>query len=271
MRRLVIGDIHGNLAGLKQALQRAQFDPTRDQIISLGDIADGWHEVYEVVDFFIELNKIAPGRHVYIKGNHDDWFLEALKTGKHPASWGQGADKTLKSYAQKILGRSLSGYDMYKAMHEGLMPMQLPLEHLNFWYYQKKYYIDDKNYFFVHGGLNRHEPVDVTEALHPDVFWWDRDFWNVALSTNSMSRGHLDPNVKASPKVKTKNNFARIFIGHTSTQFWDSEEPMKACQVWNLDTGAGWRGKLTVMDADTEEYWQSDKAMVLYPGMIGRG
>ena len=32
-----------------------------------------------------------------------------------------------------------------------------------------------------------------------------------------------------------------------------------------MDTGAGWNGKLTIMDVDTEEYWQSDLVESLYP------
>jgi serine/threonine protein phosphatase 1 len=34
--------------------------------------------------------------------------------------------------------------------------------------------------------------------------------------------------------------------------------------VWNIDTGAGWSGKLTIMNVDTKEYWQSDLISELY-------
>ena len=46
--------------------------------------------------------------------------------------------------------------------------------------------------------------------------------------------------------------------------------PMNRCNVWNLDTGAGYRGKLTIMDIDSKEYWQSDMAILLYPNESGR-
>ena len=36
-------------------------------------------------------------------------------------------------------------------------------------------------------------------------------------------------------------------------------EPVKLGKLWDIDTGAGWAGKLTVMDVDTEKYWQSDR------------
>jgi serine/threonine protein phosphatase 1 len=33
---------------------------------------------------------------------------------------------------------------------------------------------------------------------------------------------------------------------------------MKDCNVWSIDNGAAFTGKLTVMDVDTKEFWQSD-------------
>ena len=38
------------------------------------------------------------------------------------------------------------------------------------------------------------------------------------------------------------------------------------CNVWNLDTGAGWSGKLTIMDVNSKEYWQADLTPDLYDG-----
>ena len=47
-------------------------------------------------------------------------------------------------------------------------------------------------------------------------------------------------------------------------------EPVRRLNIWNLDQGAGWNGKLTLMDAHTEEYWQSDLVGELYPDELGR-
>ena len=46
--------------------------------------------------------------------------------------------------------------------------------------------------------------------------------------------------------------------------------PMNRCNVWNLDTGGGWSGKLTIMDIDSMEFWQSDFLPTLYPNETGR-
>ncbi len=46
--------------------------------------------------------------------------------------------------------------------------------------------------------------------------------------------------------------------------------PMHVCNIWNLDTGGGWYGKLTIMNLQTKEYWQSDYVQDLYPKSDGR-
>jgi serine/threonine protein phosphatase 1 len=64
--------------------------------------------------------------------------------------------------------------------------------------------------------------------------------------------------------------FHEIYIGHTPTLYYDTDIPMQGCNVWNLDTGAAFKDKLTVMDIDTNKFWQSDPVISLYPGQLGR-
>lgn len=54
-----------------------------------------------------------------------------------------------------------------------------------------------------------------------------------------------------------------IFVGHTTTELYNTLQPI---HVWNIDTGAGWSGKLTIMDVDSKEYGQSDLTRDLYGG-----
>ena len=84
---------------------------------------------------------------------------------------------------------------------------------------------------------------------------WDRKLWNQAMSAKSGKQ-------KLKWEFEEVNN---VFIGHTTTMAWGTTEPIKAANVWNLDTGAGGSGKLTIMNVDTEEYWQSDLMNDLYP------
>ena len=46
---------------------------------------------------------------------------------------------------------------------------------------------------------------------------------------------------------------------------------IKACEVWMMDTGAGWSGGvLTMMNIDTKEIFQSDRVDKLYYEYQGR-
>ncbi len=235
MNRYVIGDIHGGYKALLQCLERSKFDYEKDQLISLGDIVDGWSESYECVEELLKIKNL-----IAIRGNHDEWFNEYIKTGIHGSNWTQGADATKKSYQRS------DGFFIGDT-------------HEKFFRDQINYYIDDDNNCFVHGGFNRHELIN--EQHYPYIYYWDRDLWNSALSYKSIDGKH---------KFKTKNKFKEVFIGHTTTGCWGFDIPMKAANIYNLDTGAGFEGKLTIMNVDTHEYYQSDKLTTLYTNERGR-
>ena len=45
---------------------------------------------------------------------------------------------------------------------------------------------------------------------------------------------------------------------------------MNAVNVWNIDTGAAFRGKLSGVNIDTKQVFQSDHLLSLYPNEKGR-
>lgn len=252
-RTFVIGDIHGAHKALIQCLERSGFNYDEDTLIQLGDVADGWSEVYEVVEELQSIKNL-----IAIKGNHDDWFNDYIESGIHPTNWQQGGYGTALSYLKHI-GKE----DMIQIKMSGfivaLNPEDIPPLHQKFFREQHNYYIDEKNRLFVHGGFNRHYPI---KGQMPYTLYWDRNFWNHAKST-------LGKDV-----LKTEDNFSKVFIGHTHVDGHKNPEAKPEFAgnlVWNLDTGAGWSGKLTIMNVDTEEYWQSDFVKTLYPNEKGRG
>lgn len=261
-RTLCCADIHGNYKGLKQALERSNFDYQNDTLISLGDIVDGHSESFEVVEELLKIkNKIC------IRGNHDDWFNYWIERGVHPVHWTQGAQATGQSYLDNNLGLGFSFYDYSTGIpRPRINTTIIPNNHINFFKNQIPYYIDNQNRLFVHGGFNRHFSIEDKVHNNEDVLMWDRDLWSQALSWESMSNGVLEEK----PKFKMFDNFSEVFIGHTSTQFWKKDTPMKAANIWNLDTGGGWTGFITIMDVNTKEFWQSDAGNVLYPEFKGR-
>ena len=46
--------------------------------------------------------------------------------------------------------------------------------------------------------------------------------------------------------------------------------PINAMNVWNVDTGAAFKGKITGMNIDTKAFFQSDVLPSLYPKEKGR-
>jgi serine/threonine protein phosphatase 1 len=251
-----IGDIHGNYLGLMQCLERSKFDYEADTLISIGDLVDGHSQSFEVVE---ELLKMA--HLIAIKGNHDEWFNVFIETGMHPDRWAQGGASTARSYLKSTGGNPdlVAKPDRYTGWVVALISSDVPFYHQHLFKTQELYYIDDKNRLFVHGGYNPRMAIEHTKRRYPHNFYWDRDLWNMAMSC------------KEGEKIDTVEKFEHIFIGHTSvTYHYKDDKPVTTGGVTNLDTGGGWEGRVTIMDVDTMEYWQSDRSVELYPEFKGR-
>lgn len=243
-RRFVVFDIHGNIKALEQCLERCGFRDDIDQLITIGDITDGWGYVYECVERLLKIQD-----RIDLMGNHDEWFVEFLDTGFHPDRWRQGGQGTLSSYQRNCLGDKAIINDVkISGIRHNLLNTDVPATHWKFFKHQIHRYVDDQNNCFVHAGFNRDFPL---KDQHPSTLMWDRDLMKQALSCTGTQ------------KLKTADNFNKIFIGHTSTEYFGSKVPIIRGGVICGDTGAGYRGALTIMNVDTLEYWQSDTD--LYP------
>lgn len=254
-----IGDIHGGLKALKQVIERSGYDPTKDKIIFLGDYVDGWPESAQLIEYLITLKKENPNI-IFIKGNHDEWTREWLLYGNALKVWENNGGYTTKdSYIKTGLITEQSHKDFFNALHN--------------------YYIDDNNRVFVHGGYTSHRGVG--HEPFESNYYWDRTLWEGALA----SKRSWENNPELIPyMMKRLSKHKEIYIGHTSTTNWNYKAgfieggiigtkvttPINACNVWNLDTGGGWGGKLTMMNIDTKEFWQSDLVSDLYPNEKGR-
>ena len=239
-RTLVIGDIHGGLKALLQVFQRANIT-VEDKLIFLGDYVDGWSESAGVMEYMMALN--STHECIFIKGNHDLWCEEWLRTNVPNFTWLQhGGKETVDSY--------------------GLVSSETKLQHLHFFETMPYYWIDDQNRLFIHAGFtSMHGPE---KEFHRSNFNWDRTLWEMALTMDKRIKKDslLFPN-----RLKI---FNEIYIGHTPTLYYDVDVPMQGCNVWNIDTGAAFTGKLTVLWVDTKQFWQSDPVWQLYPTETGR-
>jgi predicted phosphodiesterase len=168
---------------------------------------------------------------IYILGNHDKWLMDYFTNGSTPIIWvEQGGQATLDAYIKN--------------------PEKI-IEHRDF-FNKASYYMHDEDVgLFVHGGILKNIPLN--EHYLGD-FMWDRSLAHRCFSSKD---------------YKGDNRFKEIFIGHTTTSF-HSDVPIHVGNVWLLDQGAGYEGKLSILNVKTKEFWQSDKVSDLYPDFRGR-
>lgn len=240
MRTLVIGDIHGGLRALHQIFERAKVT-TNDQLIFLGDYVDGWSQSPEVLDFLIALKQQQ--NCIFIRGNHDDLLHSWLNESKDNELWYKhGGESTVLAYIDVKSDKKQSHIEFLKSL--------------------QNYYLDDRNRLFIHAGFTNLNGIDF--EYFPKSFYWDRTLWETALA--------LDTKIKTTDLFYPKRLllYDEIYIGHTPVTRINKTTPIQKANIWNLDTGAAFKGPLTIMDIDTKEYWQSEPLPNLYPNEKGR-
>lgn len=236
MKTFVMGDSHGAHKAVQQALKEAQYDPTRDKLIVLGDTQDGWSQAPELTEMYMKLETICEDRFIYILGNHDAAFIEWYDGGcrKH-IMYGHGAAVTTHIYLK--LNEDWIG------------------SHAEWYRRQRHCYLDDQNRFFVHAGWDAGFTFDNPVQYETQEYLWNRSFWDGMFKGRNYAK-----------------DINEVYIGHSPTVRYKpfEDKPMNRRNVWNLDTGAAFTGRVTVMDIDTKEFWQSDKCKDLYPLERGR-
>jgi serine/threonine protein phosphatase 1 len=127
--------------------------------------------------------------------------------------------------------------------------------------------VDEENRIFMHAGFDPSKPLDEQQFM--DVgqetngenaeFYWNRSFWRLIVAKD-----------RENNQVYWKN-FKEIYIGHTPTgREYDHMKPVNLGNVWNMDTGAGYDGSISMMNLETKEIFQSDPVYSLYSEEMGR-
>lgn len=240
MNTFVIGDIHGGYLALKQLIEKLSLK-SNDQLIFLGDYVDGWSQSDLVIDYLMSLS--CQYNCIFIRGNHDDLFLNYLKTNQYNQEWLiHGGQSTIDSY--------LSVYDDKKK------------QHIKFLTNLVDYYLDNQQRLFLHAGFTNLKGVE--HEYFSKLFYWDRTLWEVALATDdNLSKEHAF----YPQRLKL---YSEVYIGHTPTTRIGSTKPVIKHNVFNLDTGAAFKGPLSAMNVETKEIIQSQNVYEFYPNEKGR-
>ena len=240
-RTLVIGDIHSGLRALEQLLTKASVIP-EDKLIFLGDYVDGWSTAVETINFLLELQKSH--NCTFIRGNHDELCYDWLSTGIDNAVWMQHGGAATKVSYEKADETTIN-------------------RHMHFYENLENYYLDTENRLFLHAGFTNLKGVAF--EYFATTFYWDRTLWELAQS--------LNPELPESDVRYPKRliHYKEVYIGHTPiSKKLSKVVPMKAANVWNIDTGAAFKGPLSMLDVDSKQVWQSDPAHTFYPNEKGR-
>jgi len=267
-RLLAVGDIHGHLRHL-ELLMELVSPSVDDKVVFIGDYVDRGPDSKGVIGYLIKFGKRFPST-VFLRGNHEQMFLDALSSYSRIHSldgpkftrlrdtsrraryeigfdaeddWkifmGNGGHATLQSY-----GAIEGSHGNYQVDFE-----KIPQEHLDFINVTRLYHdetvevvtdkgIEKKEFLFVHAGIAKGVEL---EKQDPYDMLWIRDSF---LCSNSDFGGKI------------------IVHGHTPGNV-PTKAPHRICVdsgVYMCRSGSKYSdgmGMLTCCNVVTREIWQS--------------
>ena len=141
-RILVVGDVHGQVQALKNALALAKFEPEKgDHLIMLGDLIDRGYSSKETLDLAMEL--VSQGNTLVVRGNHEQMAIDAYASGNFIHWFTNGGN---------VAHEQIQGEKKYLDFMESM-----PFMHVH------------GSFVFVHAGIN---PISsIANQLTEDLLW----------------------------------------------------------------------------------------------------
>ena len=156
-RLIAIGDIHGEIDKLNNLLKK--IDPKiGDTLVFLGDYIDRGKDSAAVVERLLKLKNDFV-KCIFLKGNHEQIFLQALKTLSEEDianCISNGGAETLKQY----LLMKKNDFEKFKI-------------HIKFFKSLENYYLTDE-FLFVHAGISPYKPLE--EQTEEEFLWIRYEF-----------------------------------------------------------------------------------------------
>lgn len=217
VRIYAFGDIHGRADLLREMFTVIDRDLAHNPIarpieVYHGDYIDRGPDSAQTLDLLIERGRNRTA--VFLKGNHEAYFLEVLRDAKKFEDWRQfGGLETLMSYGiqPSLKADAAEQIELVRLLNDAL-----PDDHLQFLYKLQPSFVCG-DYFFVHAGVRPGIPLD--QQQEADLLWIRNEF--------------LDSDA----------NFGKFVVhGHTPVP-----QPEKRKNRINIDTGAYATGNLTLL------------------------
>jgi serine/threonine protein phosphatase 1 len=217
IRIYALGDIHGRADLLKQVFTVIDADIARNPAprpveVFLGDYIDRGPDSAHTLDLLLERSLYSET--VFLKGNHEAYFLEVLRDPTKLEDWRQfGGLQTLMSYGiQPSLNPDAAEQT---SLIDALLEV-MPSDHLQFLQSLKPSF-ECGDFYFVHAGVRPGIPLN--EQQEHDLLWIRDEFLN------------------------STENFGKFIVhGHTPVR----EPDIRPSRI-NIDTGAYATGNLTLL------------------------
>lgn len=217
IRIYALGDIHGRADLLYDLFTVIDADLARSPIgrpieVFLGDYIDRGPYSCQTLDLLIERSRSRET--VFLKGNHEAYFLEVLNDASKIGDWRQfGGLQTLMSYG---LNPPFSPTTAEQSELVNALLEVMPANHLPFLRGLKPSFTCG-DFFFVHAGVRPGIPLK--EQQEADLLWIRNEF------------------------LDSDKNFGKFVVhGHTPVR-----EPDIRLNRINIDTGAYATGNLTLL------------------------
>jgi hypothetical protein len=245
----VVGDIHGCVTELYQALTEVNFDVTLDRLFSVGDLMDRGPENLEISELVDQ-----PWFH-FTKANHDIMALEALSSEQDAAYWlnsgGLWAIDVVENYGISFTDADLKFANIIEKIKAA--PDVISVKKTDGTYFHVCHTLF-KIPYFVRTFADFSDYISM--AGHDREFYWNRGplrkYNGIELTKENINKMAID--------YGYNNLYPNLFyIGHTtmlhSTTYFK----------WvTIDTGACFREidnryGFTLGNPNTNEYWQNGK------------
>lgn len=265
MATYAVGDIQGCLKPLKRLLERAKFDPATDKLWVAGDMVNRGPESLETLRFLYNLGPSVTA----VLGNHDLHLLAVAYDFRLPGN-GDTVDDILKAPDRDILIQWLRQWPLvhhdatlgFTMVHAGIPPQWTIGEALLYSAEVESVLQSDAIEDFL---INMYG--DWPDKWKDELTGYDR----LRVITNYFTRmrfckpgGKLELVSKqtatehppgfapwfAHPKRKTAND--PIVFGHWAAL----EGKVKAANVYALDTGCVWGGRLSMLRLEDKKWYR---------------
>ena len=224
-----VSDIHSFYDEMKEALDKAGFDPNNEEhwLLSLGDALDRGPKTQEVIDYLMGLDRC-----ILIKGNHDQLIMDLLdRKFPYDADYHNGTFQSVVDLAPK----AKNFYDACMVAYEKVKPFVDRMVN----------YVETKRFVFCHSWIPVNCDDDLPHYYRRNRMFSKKEDWRTA------HQSEWDRSMWTNPLEMAMNGF-------------DIEKPICAGH-WHCSAGWAMQNGISEFgdDAIFDPFYYKDKLIMI--------